>query len=77
MYLVDQLFPECEVEIEGRQVSVPIYKRDATEYKVYFANRSYSSTTTSASRIVSILKVIMTRFLRLGEAAGTELPNLL
>lgn len=36
--------PECEVEIEGQTVSVPIYKRDATEYKVYFANRSYSST---------------------------------
>ncbi len=36
--------PECEVEIDGKTVSVPIYKRDSDEYKAYFANRSYSST---------------------------------
>ena len=36
--------PECEVEIDGKTVSVPIYKRDSEEYKAYFANRSYSST---------------------------------
>ena len=36
--------PECEVQIDGKTVSVPVYKRDAEEYKAYFANRSYSAT---------------------------------
>ena len=36
--------PEYEIEINGEKVSVPVYKRDADEYKAYFANRSYSST---------------------------------
>lgn len=35
--------PEYEVEIDGKTVSVPVYKRDAEEYRDYFAKRSYSS----------------------------------
>ena len=35
--------PECEVEIGGKTVSVPVYKRDSDEYKAYFANRGYSA----------------------------------
>lgn len=35
--------PECEIEVDGEKVSVPIYKRDSDEYNAYFANHSYSS----------------------------------
>ena len=36
--------PEYEVEMDGKTVSVPVYMRDAEEYKAYFANRNYSAT---------------------------------
>ena len=36
--------PEYEVKMDGKTVSVPVYMRDAEEYKAYFANRNYSAT---------------------------------
>ena len=36
--------PECEVEIDGKTVSVPVYKRGDDEYKACFANKSCTST---------------------------------
>lgn len=46
--------PEKEIEIDGQKVSVPIYKRDADEYKAYFANRTYSNVYTCFRGAVSL-----------------------